>query len=303
MERGRKMKKENENLNFEETELRLGLPGGGRGGEGDHVVVMSTNNNGKRGFEEDMDLKLNLSSKATAKPPAAKAQVVGWPPVRSFRKNILAVQKSSSVEVHDEVSAGAGTATAAFVKVSMDGAPYLRKVDLRMYNTYQHLSHALANMFSSFTIGKRVQHWNNVLDEFYILNGLNYQHGSELRPTNTELSSALEKSQPLGNCGSQGMKDFMNDRRLIDLLSGSDYVPTYEDIDGDWMLLGDVPWENVHEFLQTPAYNERNGGQRTRTKGHGKMQEQTEVGSNHHQPSPLIFLNPSRQKKRKKRRQ
>lgn len=198
MERGRKMEKENENLNFEETELRLGLPGGGRGGEGDHVVVMSTNNNGKRGFEEDMDLKLNLSSKVTAKPPAAKAQVVGWPPVRSFRKNILAVQKSSSVEVHDEVNAGAGTATAGFVKVSMDGAPYLRKVDLRMYNTYQQLSHALANMFSSFTTG---------------------------------------------NCGSQGMKDFMNERRLIDLLSGSDYVPTYEDIDGDWMLLGDVPWE------------------------------------------------------------
>ncbi|KAL7198696.1 hypothetical protein ACSBR2_021073 [Camellia fascicularis] len=198
MERGRKMEKENENLNFEETELRLGLPGGGRGGEGDHVVVMSTNNNGKRGFEEDMDLKLNLSSKVTAKPPAAKAQVVGWPPVRSFRKNILAVQKSSSVEVHDEVNAGAGTATAVFVKVSMDGAPYLRKVDLRMYNTYQQLSHALANMFCSFTTG---------------------------------------------NCGSQGMKDFMNERRLIDLLSGSDYVPTYEDIDGDWMLLGDVPWE------------------------------------------------------------
>ncbi|KAL7250860.1 hypothetical protein ACSBR1_012806 [Camellia fascicularis] len=72
MERGRKMEKENENLNFEETELRLGLPGGGRGGEGDHVVVMSTNNNGKRGFEEDMDLKLNLSSKVTAKRPAAK---------------------------------------------------------------------------------------------------------------------------------------------------------------------------------------------------------------------------------------
>ncbi|THG08889.1 hypothetical protein TEA_021721 [Camellia sinensis var. sinensis] len=280
MERGRKMKKENENLNFEETELRLGLPGGGRGGEGDHVVVMSTNNNGKRGFEEDMDLKLNLSSKVTAKPPAAKAQVVGWPPVRSFRKNILAVQKSSSVEVHDEVSAGAGTATAAFVKVSMDGAPYLRKVDLRMYNTYQHLSHALANMFSSFTIGKaQVVGWppvrsfrKNILavqksssvevhDEVSAgagtataafvkvsMDGAPYLRKVDLRMYNTyqHLSHALANmfsSFTIGNCGSQGMKDFMNERRLIDLLSGSDYVPTYEDIDGDWMLLGDVPWE------------------------------------------------------------
>jgi len=46
-----------------------------------------------------------------------------------------------------------------------------------------------------------------------------------------------------GNCGSQGMKDFMNESKLIDLLNGSDYVPTYEDKDGDWMLVGDVPWE------------------------------------------------------------
>lgn len=46
-----------------------------------------------------------------------------------------------------------------------------------------------------------------------------------------------------GNCGSGGMKDFMNESKLIDLLNGSDYVPTYEDKDGDWMLVGDVPWE------------------------------------------------------------
>ena len=25
--------------------------------------------------------------------------------------------------------------------------------------------------------------------------------------------------------------------------NGSDYAPTYEDKDGDWMLVGDVPWE------------------------------------------------------------
>lgn len=25
--------------------------------------------------------------------------------------------------------------------------------------------------------------------------------------------------------------------------NGCDYVPTYEDKDGDWMLAGDVPWD------------------------------------------------------------
>ncbi|CAI0559268.1 unnamed protein product [Linum tenue] len=75
----------------------------------------------------------------------------------------------------------------AFVKVCMDGAPYLRKVDLKMYSSYQQLSDALAKMFSSFT----------------------------------------------------------NERKVMDVVNSSEYVPSYEDKDGDWMLVGDVPWEYV----------------------------------------------------------
>nr|XP_029151610.1 auxin-responsive protein IAA30-like [Arachis hypogaea] len=86
-----------------------------------------------------------------------------------------------------------------FIKMSMDGAPYLQKVDLNMFNSYQHLSPlATCNMFYYFTIG---------------------------------------------NNSPQGMKDFMNESKLMELLNGSDYVPTYEDKDGDWMLVGDVPSE------------------------------------------------------------
>ncbi|CAI0399686.1 unnamed protein product, partial [Linum tenue] len=98
---------------------------------------------------------------------SGRAQVVGWPPIRSFRKN----------------SHGKVGASALYVKVSMDGAPYLRKVDLRNYSAYKELSSALEKMFSCFTIG-----------------GLNHS-------------------------------------------SNSEYVLTYEDKDGDWMLVGDVPWE------------------------------------------------------------
>ncbi|KAG5598178.1 hypothetical protein H5410_029548 [Solanum commersonii] len=174
--------KSSNKLDFEETELRLGLPGGGR--KNVHDDNDTYNVNGKRGF---VDLKLNLSSdinnikNSTLKTPAAKTQIVGWPPVRSFRKNILTSQKLG--QESDNI----------LVKVSMDGAPYLRKVDLNMYKSYQELSDALAKMFNSFTIV-------------------------------------------------QGMKDFMNERKLMDLLNSSDYVPTYEDKDGDWMLVGDVPW-------------------------------------------------------------
>ncbi|KAF8733389.1 hypothetical protein HU200_014997 [Digitaria exilis] len=237
-------------LGFEETELRLGLPGGGGGGDGEGARMMSSS--GKRGFAETIDLKLKLepaavvteeeavdaaaaaakdaaateetspaagkmkrspsqSSVVTAaavqsdpaeKPRAPKAQVVGWPPVRSFRKNIMSVQSEKVAGGSKDAADGdksypAAGGAAAFVKVSLDGAPYLRKVDLKMYKSYQELSKALEKMFSSFTIG---------------------------------------------NCGSQGMNG-MNESKLVDLLNGSEYVPTYEDKDGDWMLVGDVPWE------------------------------------------------------------
>ncbi|XP_024027048.1 auxin-responsive protein IAA9 [Morus notabilis] len=128
-------------------------------------------------------------------PPAAKTQVVGWPPIRSFRKNSLATTSKNNEEVDGKPSPGA-----LFIKVSMDGAPYLRKVDLRTYATYQELSSALEKMFSCFTIGQ---------------------------------------------CGSHGApgKEKMSESKLRDLLHGSEYVLTYEDKDGDWMLVGDVPWE------------------------------------------------------------
>ncbi|KAL2345793.1 hypothetical protein Fmac_007078 [Flemingia macrophylla] len=205
-------------INFEETELRLGLPLSGSDGDS---TLRNTFNNGKRVFSETttVDLKLNLSSTADvaandkptaadanstpppsrANDPPAKAQVVGWPPVRSFRKKIVNNVQRSNKKTNNEgekASTSSNNTGAAFVKVSMDGAPYLRKVDLKTYKSYLDLSDALAKMFSSFT--------------------------------------AIHK------CGSQGI---INETKLIDLLNGSDYVPTYEDKDGDWMLVGDVPWE------------------------------------------------------------
>ncbi|KAK9068198.1 hypothetical protein SSX86_012309 [Deinandra increscens subsp. villosa] len=188
-------------MHLKETELCLGLPGGGS-----ETADTSLKVTGKRGYSQTVDLMLNLqtndqssssaddknsaanNNKDVIKPPA-KAQVVGWPPVRNYRKNAMA-QKGSG---NDEK-----VAAAAFVKVSMDGAPYLRKVDLKLYESYQQLSDALAKMFSSFT---------------------------------------------MGDYGSQGMIDFMNEGKLMNLLNSSEYVPSYEDKDGDWMLVGDVPWQ------------------------------------------------------------
>ncbi|KAJ7965852.1 Auxin-responsive protein [Quillaja saponaria] len=95
----------------------------------------------------------NGSANNNSSAPAAKAQVVGWPPIRSFRKNSLA----TTTKNNDEVDGKAGSGT-LFVKVSMDGAPYLRKVDLRNYSAYPELSSALEKMFSCFTIGQCGSH-------------------------------------------------------------------------------------------------------------------------------------------------
>lgn len=72
-----------------------------------------------------------------------RAQVVGWPPVRSFRKNCFQSKKKE-----EPAAATAGT----FIKVSMDGAPFLRKVDLKIYQGYPDLLQALENMFK-FSLG------------------------------------------------------------------------------------------------------------------------------------------------------
>ncbi|KAE8784692.1 auxin-responsive protein IAA5 [Hordeum vulgare] len=82
----------------------------------------------------------------SAAPPAAKAQVVGWPPVRNYRKNTLAASASKTK--------GGDDAAPHYVKVSMDGAPYLRKVDLKTYSSYEDLSMALQKMFSCFITGQ-----------------------------------------------------------------------------------------------------------------------------------------------------
>ncbi|GER29721.1 auxin-responsive protein [Striga asiatica] len=150
-------------LNLKATELRLGLPGSDEPGK-----------NNKRSCSE-MDNCSQIGEKQDCVAPAPKAQVVGWPPVRSYRKNAIQLKKKPEPE----------NGPGFFVKVSMDGAPYLRKIDLKFYNNYFDLLKGLENMFKC-TIG--------VYSE------------------------------------SEGY-------------NGSEFAPTYEDKDGDWMLVGDVPWE------------------------------------------------------------
>ncbi|XP_021290455.1 auxin-induced protein 22B-like [Herrania umbratica] len=158
-------------LNLKATELRLGLPG-----TDEREEQPASNVRNKKRPLQDPDEEFGANGKSDAQnetAPPAKAQIVGWPPIRSYRKNNFQPKKSESE--------GPGI----YVKVSMDGAPYLRKIDLKVYTGYAELLQALENMFK-LTIGEYSER--------------------------------------------EGYK-------------GSDYAPTYEDKDGDWMLVGDVPWD------------------------------------------------------------
>ncbi|MED6170995.1 Auxin-induced protein 22A [Stylosanthes scabra] len=127
---------------LEITELRLGLPGGDSS---------SPEKKKKRVFSE-------MDEENSSTDDDRKTEVVGWPPVCSYRK------KNSN-----------SRSSKMYVKVSMDGAPFLRKIDLAMHKGYSQLAFALEKLF-----------------------------------------------------GCHGI---------------TEQVPIYEDKDGDWMLVGDVPWQ------------------------------------------------------------
>ncbi|XP_059632423.1 auxin-induced protein 22D-like [Cornus florida] len=160
--------------NLKATELRLGLPGTD---ESEEQAMSNVRNNKRASPDTNEDCKSkggydNKHGDHGETAPAFKAQVVGWPPIRSYRKNSFQSKKTEAE-------------TGIYVKVSMDGAPYLRKIDLKVYKGYPELLKALENMFK-LTIG-----------EYSEREGYN----------------------------------------------GSEYAPTYEDKDGDLMLVGDVPWD------------------------------------------------------------
>ena len=131
-----------------------------------------------------------------------------------------------------------------FVKVSMDGAPYLRKVDLKMYKSYDELSNALSNMFGSFTMGMYTLYYT------YFLLDIRF-HASYKFYQALSNNNIVAKKIEGKNGGEEGMIDFMNERKVRDLVNSWDYVPSYEDKDGDWMLVGDVPWPYVFFFFST----------------------------------------------------
>nr|AOT28190.1 AUX4 protein [Phyllostachys edulis] len=130
---------ENDAENLCATELRLGPPGSSGGG--DQPMTKKPSSVGAKRALDDTKNEASGTGQAAGDDQdittAAKAQVVGWPPVRAYRRNTF----QAAAKKAEQQQGG------LYVKVSMDGAPYLRKVDLRMYKGYKELREALDVLF------------------------------------------------------------------------------------------------------------------------------------------------------------
>ncbi|XP_038692429.1 auxin-responsive protein IAA2-like [Tripterygium wilfordii] len=151
----------------------------------------------------------NSSQKRSAPGP-----VVGWPPIRSFRRNLAS---SSSSKASPDPQNGVPSKKIAsekqvescnkglFVKINMDGIPIGRKVDLKAYDSYEKLSKAVDELFGGLLAAQKDSSATGIM--------------------NTE-----EEEKP-----------------ITGILEGSgEYTLVYEDNEGDRMLVGDVPW---HMFV------------------------------------------------------
>ncbi|KAF4378176.1 auxin-responsive protein IAA11 [Cannabis sativa] len=177
------------------------------------------------------------------------SQVVGWPPIRTYRMNSL-VNNHAKSPLNEGFSSideenrcmnkvtgkadngddkkngiskenGNNLRSSMFVKVNMDGSPIGRKVDLSAHKSYEALARTLEDMFNEPTAAVKLR------------------------------SSGKDHDKRVGGAGLS---------KLLD--ASSEYALTYEDKDGDWMLVGDVPWGmffNSVKRLRIMRTSEANG--------------------------------------------
>ncbi|KAK1434156.1 hypothetical protein QVD17_11074 [Tagetes erecta] len=174
------------------------------------------------GVEDWSVLDAQKNYKSPQKAPqkrSAPAPVVGWPPIRSFRKNIASSsskQAPVSVSQNGVVVSNKDTQKEKlvqncqkgfFVKINMNGVPIGRKIDLNAYDTYEKLSVAVDQLFRGLLAAQN-------------------------DTTGSRVNGNLEHEKP-----------------ITGLLDGKgEYTLVYEDNEGDRMLVGDVPW---HMFVSS----------------------------------------------------
>ncbi|KAK4754323.1 hypothetical protein SAY87_002427 [Trapa incisa] len=189
-----------------------------------HQRVPNSFKESQRSEMQLTDPKGETFSETTAPPTSsqkrtAPAPVVGWPPIRSFRKNISNTSTNQAKQPHPHTALesqnkrnlenekpltvkSSAKEKSLFVKINMDGVPIGRKVDLRTFDSYEKLSSAVDQLFRGLL--------------------------------------AAQKDSSAGGIQSKEVEE----KPITGLLDGrEEYTLVYEDYEGDRMLVGDLPWQ------------------------------------------------------------
>ncbi|GLT99289.1 hypothetical protein SLE2022_167340 [Rubroshorea leprosula] len=222
-----------------ESELELGLAlslGGGGGGGGrakagtawgecgriltakDFPSVVSNRTNGVPSSAAAVSGIKRTADSVTHEggSPTAVSQVVGWPPIRAYRMNSL---KAPRAEEEKEMSEKDKSNEALKRKICN-----VNKTNCGV-NEKGHLGFVKVNM-DGVAIGRKVDLNAHACYETLAqaLEDMFFRNPSAINP----VGPGAEKEQATKHS------------RLLD--GSSEFVLTYEDKDGDWMLVGDVPW-------------------------------------------------------------
>ncbi|XP_058210849.1 auxin-responsive protein IAA13 [Rhododendron vialii] len=208
----------------------------------------------KRAAADSVSPARQVGSPAAAATPGV-SQVVGWPPIKAYRMNSL-VNQAKSPNPEEDKGVGGDDLMKDVAK---------KKVSYGSKNTNSggkeikgHIGFVKVNM-DGLAIGRKVD-LNSHASYDTLAQGLEemfFKPNITVGPIRGEKEQATKPS------------------KLLD--GSSDFVLTYEDKEGDWMLVGDVPWGM---FLSTvkrlrimrtseanglaPRFQERNDRQRSR---------------------------------------
>ncbi|XP_010457505.1 PREDICTED: auxin-responsive protein IAA12 [Camelina sativa] len=206
----------------EQLELGLGLSLGG-GAWRERGRILTAKDFPSVGSKRAAD---SSSSHQGASPPRS-SQVVGWPPIGSHRMNSLVNNQATKAAKSEEEDG----------KKKVVKNDELKDVSVKVNGKVQGLGFVKVNM-DGVGIGRKVdmrshssyENLAQTLEEmFFGMTG----------------TTCRENAKPL---------------RLLD--GSSDFVLTYEDKEGDWMLVGDVPWRmfiNSVKRLRIMGTSEANG--------------------------------------------
>ncbi|KAL8483209.1 hypothetical protein ACS0TY_026040 [Phlomoides rotata] len=204
-----------------ELELGLGLSlgGGGGGGVVEKGKGCAWGEYGRILTAKDFPNGFSCGTKrerapASASDSAAASQVVGWPPIRAYRMNTLFNQTKTS-NVEDQGKGGVGGNENSNKKINHGNEKNVVEAKERGC-----VGFVKVNM-DGLPIGRKLD--------------LNAHKSYEA------LARTLEEMFFVPSLSTrEGKEQSVQTPKLLD--GSSDFVLTYEDKEGDWMLVGDVPW-------------------------------------------------------------